>query len=233
MNQQWARKAVPGGAVRRRHQRPEATAAGQHHSLPVATSPAHRLHRRPDQRVIGLGAIVRVPGARAPAHEPASARGVAGSSSARPGALKPQLSRVVRCSSDGCRRALAIPSLGVAAMATPGWLHGLVDYGQQLAGEGGQVDLVAQPGAEGGDGVGGVAELLAFQPAGAAEPHRQRHRRDRHGQQHHGAGQEVDHDQSRARAAAPRSPRRPLVRRRGLWPTSASGASATAATRSG
>jgi hypothetical protein len=26
----------------------------------------------------------------------------------------------------------------------PGWLHGLVDHGQQLAGQGGQVDLVAE-----------------------------------------------------------------------------------------
>ena len=37
-----------------------------------------------------------------------------------------------------------------------GWLHGLVDHRQQLAGQGGQVDLVAKVGAEGGDGVGGV-----------------------------------------------------------------------------
>jgi hypothetical protein len=26
----------------------------------------------------------------------------------------------------------------------PGWLHGLVNHGQQLAGQGGQVDLVAE-----------------------------------------------------------------------------------------
>jgi hypothetical protein len=29
-----------------------------------------------------------------------------------------------------------------------GWLHGLVDYGQQFTGQGGQVDLVPQPGRE-------------------------------------------------------------------------------------
>src|SRR6266536_6158070 len=37
-----------------------------------------------------------------------------------------------------------------------GRLHGLVDYGQQLAGQGVQVDLLAQPGAEPLDGLGGV-----------------------------------------------------------------------------
>jgi hypothetical protein len=39
------------------------------------------------------------------------------------------------------------------------------------------------------------AELLAFQPAGTAEPHRQRDTRDRHGQQDDGARQQIDHEQ--------------------------------------
>ena len=30
----------------------------------------------------------------------------------------------------------------------PGWLHGLVDHGQQFAGQGGQVELVAETGRE-------------------------------------------------------------------------------------
>jgi hypothetical protein len=36
-----------------------------------------------------------------------------------------------------------------------GWLHCLVGHGQQLAGQGVQVDLVAQAGAERGDNLGG------------------------------------------------------------------------------
>ena len=39
--------------------------------------------------------------------------------------------------------------LGSQPQRGPGGLHGLVDHGQQLAGQGGQVDLVAQAGAEG------------------------------------------------------------------------------------
>src|SRR6266511_1107043 len=38
----------------------------------------------------------------------------------------------------------------------PGGLHGLVDDGQQLGGQGVQVDLLAEAAAEGGDGLGGV-----------------------------------------------------------------------------
>jgi hypothetical protein len=41
-----------------------------------------------------------------------------------------------------------------------GRLHGLVDHGQQLAVQGVQVDLVAQAGAERGDGAGGVVAAV-------------------------------------------------------------------------
>src|SRR5829696_9592444 len=46
----------------------------------------------------------------------------------------------------------------------PGWLHGLVDDRQQLAGEGVEVDLVAQAGGERLDGLGGVVPSAVEAP---------------------------------------------------------------------
>jgi hypothetical protein len=46
----------------------------------------------------------------------------------------------------------------------PGWLHGLVDHGQQLAGQGGQVELVAETGREPLHGAGGVVAAAVEVP---------------------------------------------------------------------
>ena len=48
----------------------------------------------------------------------------------------------------GCGRR----SLGSQPQRCRGWLHGLVDHGQQLRVQGGQIELVAEAGAEGVDG---------------------------------------------------------------------------------
>ena len=51
-----------------------------------------------------------------------------------------------------------------AATARPGWLHGPVDHGQQLAVQGVQVHLVAEAGREPLDGAGGVVAATVEAP---------------------------------------------------------------------
>ena len=46
----------------------------------------------------------------------------------------------------------------------PGRLHGVVDHGQQLGGEGVGVDLLTQPGRERLDGAGGVSGIPNMAP---------------------------------------------------------------------
>src|SRR5215204_602791 len=99
------------------------------------------------RRSAGTGARTRTgtpPGARpaAPYHS--------GPAPARP-PWRPSAGKAT--TTDGVRS----PSLPLAQpQRCRGRLHGVVDHAQQLAGQGVQVDLVTQAGAEGGDRLGGV-----------------------------------------------------------------------------